>query len=628
MIIILHPDTDKNGQPYHALLDHLTKLPGIQHRVHEEVGTQQTLTEIYLIGDTASIDGSQIESFASVERVVRISHQYRILGRHKDDSRPSHFTYNGVTFGQDNFYLFAGLCAVDTRDHVENMMRSLRDHGQICTRMGAYKSAHDHLTKLPGIQHRVHEEVGTQQTLTEIYLIGDTASIDGSQIESFASVERVVRISHQYRILGRHKDDSRPSHFTYNGVTFGQDNFYLFAGLCAVDTRDHVENMMRSLRDHGQICTRMGAYKPRTNPYSFQGHGKSCLPYVFELAGKYDIKVIAMEVTHEDHIDEIHEVLERSGNPTGVMLQIGTRNAQNFELLKNVGRQKTYPVLLKRGFGITLEESLNAAEYLASEGNRKVVFCLRGMKTNLGDPHRNVVDFAHVPVVKRLTRMPVCVDPSHSVGYPIAMEVTHEDHIDEIHEVLERSGNPTGVMLQIGTRNAQNFELLKNVGRQKTYPVLLKRGFGITLEESLNAAEYLASEGNRKVVFCLRGMKTNLGDPHRNVVDFAHVPVVKRLTRMPVCVDPSHSVGCRSASPDGMMDVMHASVQGVIAGANMVLVDFHPEPTKALVDGPQALLIEELPWFLEDVQIAREAYEKRLKLVQRVNPPDALREVG
>ena len=364
-----------------------------------------------------------------------------------------------------------------------------------------YHALLDHLTKLSGIQHRVHEEVGTQQTLTEIYLIGDTASIDGSQIESFASVERVVRISHQYRILGRHKDDSRPSHFTYNGVTFGQDNFYLFAGLCAVDTRDHVENMMRSLRDHGQICTRMGAYKPRTNPYSFQGHGKSCLPYVFELAGKYDIKVIAMEVTHEDHIDEIHEA-------------------------------------------------------------------------------------------------------------------------------LERSGNPTGVMLQIGTRNAQNFELLKNVGRQKTYPVLLKRGFGITLEESLNAAEYLASEGNRKVVFCLRGMKTNLGDPHRNVVDFAHVPVVKRLTRMPVCVDPSHSVGSRGASPDGIMDVMHASVQGVIAGANMVLVDFHPEPTKALVDGPQALSIEELPWFLEDLQIAREAYEKRLKLVQRVNPPDALREVG
>ena len=86
--------------------------------------------------------------------------------------------------------------------------------------------------------------------------------------------------------------------------------------------------------------------------------------------------------------------------------------------------------------------------------------------------------------------------------------------------------------------------------------MLFKRGFGITLDESLNAAEYLASEGNRKVVFGLRGMKTNMGDPHRNFVDFAHVPVVKRLTRMPVCIDPSHSVGTRARGPDGMLDIM------------------------------------------------------------------------
>jgi 3-deoxy-7-phosphoheptulonate synthase len=172
-------------------------------------------------------------------------------------------------------------------------------------------------------------------------------------------------------------------------------------------------------------------------------------------------------------------------------------------------------------------------------------------------------------------------------------------------------------MLQIGTRNTHNFELLKIVGRQQVFPVLLKRGFGITLDESLNAAEYLASEGNRNVVFGLRGMKTNMGDPHRNMVDFAHVPVVKRLTRMPVCVDPSHSVGTRAASPDGIMDVMHVTAQGVLAGANMVLVDFHPMPPQALVDGPQALLLSELPHFLEDVQVAREAYLKRAELVRK-----------
>ena len=352
-----------------------------------------------------------------------------------------------------------------------------------------YRQLVDFLSNLDNVESRVHHERGTEKTLTEIYLVGDTSSLQVEDMESFTCVDRVVRVSEEYRVLGRHHDDKRPTHFDYNGVRFGQDNLNVFAGLCAVDTPAHVEIMMRALREHGQVCTRMGAYKPRTNPYSFQGHGKHCLPYVFELAGKYGIRVIAIEVTHDTHILEIREALEQTGWPTGVMLQIGTRNTQNFELLKAAGRQ---------------------------------------------------VDF----------------------------------------------------------------------------PVLLKRGFGITLEESLNAAEYLASEGNRHVVFGLRGMKTNMGDPHRNFIDFAHVPVVHRLTRMPVCIDPSHSVGSREATAEGIMDIFHVTAQGVIAGANMVLVDFHPVPSKALVDGPQALHMGELGYFLEDIQIARNAYEQRVALVQ------------
>ena len=351
----------------------------------------------------------------------------------------------------------------------------------------AYRQLREYLSNLSNIQARVHDEVGTLHTLTEIYLVGDTAGLQIEDMESLPCVERVVRISEEYRVLGRHHDDSRPTHFEYNGVRFGQDNLNVFAGLCAVDIPEHVETMMRALQEHGLPCTRMGAYKPRTNPYSFQGHGKSCLPWVFELAGKYDIRVIAMEVTHDAHVREIHAA-------------------------------------------------------------------------------------------------------------------------------LELTGHPTGVMLQIGTRNTQNFELLKAVGREREFPVLLKRGFGITLEESLNAAEYLASEGNRRVVFGLRGMKTNMGDPHRNFIDFAHVPVVRRLTRMPVCIDPSHSVGSRDATPDGILDIFHVTAQGVIAGANMILVDFHPAPSKALVDGPQALHMDELGYFLEDIRIAREAYEKRTTL--------------
>lgn len=353
-----------------------------------------------------------------------------------------------------------------------------------------YKQLLVHLANLSGISTRVHTEVGLGQTLTEIYLIGDTKSLSIEDIGNLPCVDQVVRVSEEYRVLGRHRNDNRPTYFDYNGVRFGQDTLNVFAGLCAVDTAEHVEMMMKALRDHGQVCTRMGAYKPRTSPYSFQGYGKTCLPYVFDLAGKYGIKVIAMEITHESHLEEIREA-------------------------------------------------------------------------------------------------------------------------------LNQTDNSTGVMLQIGTRNTQNFELLKIVGRQQDFPVLIKRGFGITLDESLNAAEYLASEGNRKIIFGLRGMKTNMGDPHRNFVDFSHVPVVRRLTRMPVCIDPSHSVGTRAGSPDGILDIMHVTAQGVIAGANMVLVDVHPAPDKALVDGPQALLIKELPQFLEDVQVARDAYEKRVELAKR-----------
>jgi 3-deoxy-D-arabino-heptulosonate 7-phosphate (DAHP) synthase len=358
---------------------------------------------------------------------------------------------------------------------------------KIDTNTREYRRIEEHLKNFQNIEMRVHRVQGAEQVLTEIYLIGNTSALSLEEMKSFPGVEHAVRVSEEYRVLGRHKDDHRPSHFTYQGVLFSQDNLNVFAGLCAVDSPQSVEAMMRALKENGQVCTRMGAYKPRTSPYSFQGHGKKCLPYVFELAGKYGIKVIAMEITHESHIDEIREA-------------------------------------------------------------------------------------------------------------------------------LDKTGNPTGVMLQIGTRNTQNFELLKSVGRQQEFPVLLKRGFGITLDESLHAAEYLASEGNQKVIFALRGMKTNIGDPHRNMVDFAHVPVVKRLTRMPVCIDPSHSVGSRARSSDNILDVIHVTAQGVIAGANMVLVDFHPDPSAALVDGPQALRLEELPKFLEDVRMVRETYEKRLAL--------------
>ncbi len=348
----------------------------------------------------------------------------------------------------------------------------------------AVQAVIDLAARFPGVGSQVHEVLGATRSLIEIYLIGSTTQVPVEPFQELDAVERVVRVSEKYRLIGRHKGQVEAVGFQYQGLTFDQDTLHVVPGLCAVDTRQHVEAMLRALQRVGITTTRMGAYKPRTSPYDFQGLGKDCLPWMLELAGKYGIRVVAMEVTHESQIDEIATALDAAGSPTGVMVQIGTRNVQNFELLKLVGQQQRFPVLFKRGMGITLEESLNACEYVASEGNRSIVLCLRGMKTNLGDPHRNLVDFAHVPVVKRLTRLPVCIDPSHSVGR-------------------------------------------------------------------------------------------------------------------------------KELAPDGLTDIHHATAQGVIAGANMVLVDFHPNPAKALCDGPQALTLEELEPYLEDIAIVRECYQRR-----------------
>ncbi len=345
----------------------------------------------------------------------------------------------------------------------------------------------DYLAQFPDIQTRSAGIRGASRVVNEIYLIGPTHHVPIETLERMPGVEKVVRVSSKYRQIGRHGGQLDELGFVYNGVEFSQETFNCFTGPCAVDTPDNVETMFRNMQRVGLVTARMGVYKPRTSPYDFQGHGRSCLPWLFELAGKYGIKVIAMEV------------------------------------LKEI-------------------------------------------------------------------------------------------HIEEIYQELEKAGRPTGVMLQIGTRNAQNFELLKAAGSQKEFPVLYKRGMGLSLEDSLNACEYIASEGNRNIVFCLRGVQSRLGDPHRNLVDFAHVPVVKRLTRLPVCIDPTHSVGSKDRAPDGIMDIFHVSAQGIIAGANMILVEFHPRPEMALCDGHQALTMQELEHYVADVNLVRKCYLERVSM--------------
>lgn len=355
----------------------------------------------------------------------------------------------------------------------------------------------EYLKQYPDIKTQISGVRGTSRVVTELYLIGPTHDVPQEVIEQMPGVERVVRVSSKYRQIGRHGGQLDELGFTYKGIEFNQGAFHMFLGLCAVDTHEHVEIIFRHLNQYGIKTTRMGAYKPRTSPYDFQGHGKACLPWLFELAGKYDIRIIAMEVLRPKHIEEIRQAL---------------------------------------------------------------------------------------------------------------------------HE----AGDPTGVMLQIGTRNAQNFELLKAVGSQSEFPILYKRGMGLTLEESLNACEYIAREGNRNIVFCLRGVKSMLGLPHRNFIDFGHVPVIKRLTRLPVCIDPTHSVGTKDRAPDGIYDIFHAAAQGVVVGANMMLVEFHPRPEKALCDGPQALTMNEMGHFIADMKLVRKCYLERKALGER----ELFRELG
>ena len=336
--------------------------------------------------------------------------------------------------------------------------------------------------RYPSVTVKPYEFRGTSHRVTEVHLLGSTAAVPVTAFEGLPGVRQVVRVSAKYRLIGRHDPAHETVGFEHNGVRIDDRSVHLFAGLCAVDTPAHVDAMMAALAREGIVTTRMGAYKPRSSPYDFQGLGKECLPWVFERAGRHGIRLIAMETTDASHLDEIWQA-------------------------------------------------------------------------------------------------------------------------------LDRAGHPTAVMVQIGTRNAQNYELLKQIGRQQEFPVLFKRGMGITLEESLNACEYVASEGNPRIMFCLRGVKSHLGEPHRNLVDFAHVPVVRRQTRLPVCVDPSHSVGSNARAPDGLPDIFHAAGQGIVAGASAVLVDFHPHPERALCDGAQALTLDMLGPLVEHVQRVRAAYE-------------------
>lgn len=241
---------------------------------------------------------------------------------------------------------------------------------------------------------------------TIVGIIGDTTRIDPFLLESMDIIERVQRVSEPYKLANRkfHPEDTVVD--CGHGVLIGGGNFQVIAGPCSVEG-DRIKIVAKAVKESGATMLRGGAYKPRTSPYSYQGMGEEGLDILLETGAELDMPVVTEVMDPRDV-----EIFVEKGVD---VMQIGCRNAQNYPLLKEVGRTKV-PVLLKRGFSQTIDELLMSAEYIMSEGNPNVILCERGIRT-FETRTRNTFDVNAIPVLHHLTHLPVVGDPSHSTGY-------------------------------------------------------------------------------------------------------------------------------------------------------------------------------------------------------------------
>jgi 3-deoxy-7-phosphoheptulonate synthase len=241
-------------------------------------------------------------------------------------------------------------------------------------------------------------------TRTAIGITGNTTAIDARSLEVLPGVEDLVRVTKPYKLASREMHEA-DTYVKLPQTTIGPGTFTLIAGPCSVENEDMILRSAEFLRAHGVHLLRAGAYKPRTSPYSFQGMGEEGLDILAKARAKTGIGIVT-ELMDTENADAVEEVTD--------IIQIGTRNMQNFSLLKRVGRSKK-PVLLKRGMAATLEDWLMAAEYVMAGGNYQVVLCERGVRT-FSDHSRNTLDLSVVPPAKALSHLPILVDPSHGTG--------------------------------------------------------------------------------------------------------------------------------------------------------------------------------------------------------------------
>lgn len=255
---------------------------------------------------------------------------------------------------------------------------------------------------IESFQLQVHLSKGEEVTI--IGIVGDKSKLPAENLTSFKDVEKIVPISESYK-LSNIKLHPEPTTVSVGNTTIGPGNLTIMAGPCAVETEKQLLEIAHAVKASGATILRGGAYKPRTSPYSFQGLEAEGLRYMQTAKQETGLTTIC-EVVSQEAIEAAEKYVD--------MIQIGARNMQNFILLKEAGRSGM-PVLLKRGLCATIDEWLNAAEYIIAEGNPNVVLCERGIRT-FETATRNTLDISAVPVLKSKTHLPVIVDPSHSTG--------------------------------------------------------------------------------------------------------------------------------------------------------------------------------------------------------------------
>lgn len=242
------------------------------------------------------------------------------------------------------------------------------------------------------------------ENTTLIGVVGDKRRLLEKNPELLPDVDRIIQVSETYKLANK-KFKTEPTVVDVDGVKIGGNNFVIMAGPCAVESREQLLESAIAAKAGGAQILRGGAYKPRTSPYSFQGLEVDGLKFMKEVREETGLKIIS-EVTSE-------HALEAAVNYVDI-IQIGARNMQNFELLKEAGKINK-PVMLKRGIAATIDEWLNAAEYIMSEGNESVILCERGIRT-YETSTRNTLDISAVPVIRNKSHLPIIVDPSHASG--------------------------------------------------------------------------------------------------------------------------------------------------------------------------------------------------------------------